>query len=147
MVTMTGENIDLSAAIPANDDRQFAFSLPYDCEIDRIYATVGFWTAIAAPPPNGEIISYMILYTAPPGGNLFTPLPTTRVNGVPFTTAMPQQSMTFGSLEGIGLQFPKGTRLMVVGMMEITGDGTTGKARSYYMYFTGGIGLTIIESV
>ncbi len=108
---------------------------------DWIYTTLGFWSAIAQPPTNGAVIPYITLYTAPQGGTFFTPLASTRVEGAPFTSAMPQQSMTYGSLENINLFLPKGTRIMIVGSFAITAD----KAKSYYTYFCGGVGLRIME--
>lgn len=143
-VALTGETIDLGGAINRNHARQCALSLPYDCTVERLSVTLGLRSAIWAVPPGGTVIPYVMLYTAPPGGTVFRPLSATRVDGAPFTRAMPKPSMTSGHLEDIGAPLVKGTRVMIVGGMEVAG-GACRKARRCRMHFSGGIGLCIRE--
>lgn len=119
-------------------DRQFAFSIPYDCTVENIYITCGPWDAQTAPP-NGSLIPVVQLFRADAGDNIFTPITETKVMTIGLIGTNPAGTMTTGSLTNIGTPLSAGDRILIVGMLETT--GTSALTRSMYIHFTGGISL------
>lgn len=132
---------DKSFSISSEANRQVAFSLPFDMTLTSLYITVGNWAAFVLPPTDTLVYPYVQIYAAPAGSNTFFP-----IEGA---VAKPEQgidpsfavasTMRAASVDGLNINLRAGTRIAICGMMEITGDNT---ARNYYLYYTGGIGMT-----
>lgn len=120
-------------------NRQVVFSLPFDMTINSVYATVGNYGSFS---PAGSVYPYIQLYSADAGSNYFTPLTDAAAiptQGIGPGLFLPADIMRPASKDGLNIQLLAGTRIAIGGLMKITGD--TG-VRDYYLYFTGGVGMT-----
>jgi hypothetical protein len=132
--TLTGDNIILKV------DNQNCFSLPFDCVIESIYVTLG--SSITYTFPAGSITyPYVQLYSAESGSNTFSPLPQSiAFPSQGYSGAVPANTLQTAMATQPTTSLAAGTRILITGEMAING-GTASKQRSYYFYFTGGIGL------
>ncbi|MDR0697282.1 MAG: hypothetical protein LBF68_07130 [Christensenellaceae bacterium] len=125
----TNLNINLS-------DNQFAFTLPFDCYIMSIYMTATNKTTITYPA-GITVYPFIELFIAPEGTNTFSAMPTTitmpSFGYKDITSAGINRS---GSRININLRLSAGTRVLIVGQMQVTGTSTI---RSYSYLFSGGI--------
>jgi hypothetical protein len=120
-------------------DNQDVFSLPFNAVIENIYVT--FNTFVTFTFPNGfTVYPFVQLYTASPSSNTFTPISTAKAAAdTGYSGTVQAYTPQTGFLKRIGLSLTAGTRILIGGQMEIIGGGNL--ARTYYFYFTGGIGL------
>lgn len=127
--------------VSSNWNHQLVFSLPFEMKITSVYATVGNYDAfLLIPGFQGMLYPYVQVYSAEPNSNIFRPIPKAKAKpstGLILTS--PANTMLTASATDINATFPAGTRIAIGGLMEF--ERELG-ARDYYLYFTGGIGLT-----
>jgi hypothetical protein len=129
-------------SITLDSTRQVCFSLPFDCVIENIYATVGLPATLTFP--NGLTVRpYIQIYSAPSNSNTFTPLPLAAAfvtQGYSGQVAANTLRTAESSLQTTPLA--AGTRILIVGAMQT--EGTAVLLQSYHFYLTGGISISEI---
>ncbi|MDR0751007.1 MAG: hypothetical protein LBF12_00245 [Christensenellaceae bacterium] len=119
-------------------DNQYAFTLPFNCTINNIYMTVTNKNTLTYPA-GITVYPFVELFIAPEGTNTFTAIPytSTMANGgyKDITVAGVNRS---ASKTNLNIKLAAGTRLLIVGLIQITGATTT---RAYSYYFSGGLSM------
>ncbi|MDR2659876.1 MAG: hypothetical protein LBC27_07820, partial [Spirochaetaceae bacterium] len=120
-------------------DSQGVFSLPFDAVLESIYITIG--SAITFTFPAGiSVYPFVQIFTAPPSGNTFTPIPSIKlVPSVGYSGPVPSNTTRAVSLSQIGVSLSAGTRILIGGQIQIIGSSSL--SQQYYFYFTGGLAL------
>jgi hypothetical protein len=118
---------------------QSVFSAPFNIVIVSIYMTVGVLVDFTFPT-GLTVYPYVELFVASSESNVFSPIPQTRTMlSKGYSGTILSSTMHAASTKQIGLTLPAGMRILIGGGIVIT--GTVNLARSYYIYYTGGIGL------
>jgi hypothetical protein len=120
-------------------DAQSAFSLPFDTVIESVYITVG--TLADFNFPSGvTVYPFVQLFAATDESNVFTQIPDTKtVVSAGYSGFVPGNTMRTAFTSQIQAPLSAGTRILIGGAIQLSGSGNL--ARSYYIYYTGGIGL------
>jgi len=138
--TITRESdgtIDLANS--TNGNRQFAFTAPYNCIIENVYAEAGPYSTFNIPS-NITVFPFIKLYKASQGSNLFKPLDSTKTeNTTGFSGSISGGTLTSAQTLNIGEVITAGDRILIAGHMESSGTGSL--SQNTCMYFTGGISL------
>jgi hypothetical protein len=133
-VIITGGNIVLGSF------DQNSFSLPYDCIIENIYATICSMSSYTLPS-GVTTYPYIQLYSSTPESNIFAPIPQSRAMVTQgYSGSVPAETVRFASSTTPSSVFPAGTRILIIGEMLNTGPAGA-LERSGNFNFTGGIGV------
>jgi hypothetical protein len=120
-------------------DNQSAFTLPFNAVVDSIYVDISSMTAINIPT-GITVYPSVRLYVASPGNSTFVAIPSSQAApSSGFSGSVSAFTTRIASVKQLNLSLLAGIRIIIGGQIEIS--GSSGLARDYYFYFTGGIAM------
>lgn len=121
------------------DNREFAFSAPFDCILENIYVTSSIWGSVNIA--NGTTVyPYIMVYRAPASSLKFSPVWESKTKpSIALTGSVRSDGVFPGSVDDIGTELSAGDRLIIAGHLESSGTGSL--AYTIFTYFTGGMSI------
>jgi hypothetical protein len=132
----------LNNSITLTPDCQLSFSIPFDGVVCGVYAT--FSVGSLAPNAYIEHMPYVQIFQADAGSNRFHPIGEAKAvlfPGVPYGAEV--NTAFCASSQDIGAEVALGTRLLVVALLEVAGEGS--KSLTDYWNISGGLAICTKE--
>jgi hypothetical protein len=123
---------------------QVSFSLPFDCVIESISATIGAASDFVSLD-GITVYPYVQLYSASNDSNVFTPLQqAVAFPSQGYSGDIPANTLRYATTTQPTTILPAGTRILIVGKLLTTSTGTESMQLNHPCYFSGGIGIRAV---